>query len=288
MVTLLGLLQHGQILREHLLLGKGDTIEALHLVLGGIATPEGTRHAHQLHGLDNAGREDVRTLTEVSETALRIGGDGTILEILLDVFHLVSLAGSLELCDAVGLAHLLAHHSLVPAGQLDHLVLNGLEVALTYLLAIRKQHVIEEAILHGRSETELNAGIELLQSFSEQVGTGMPKGMLALFILKLVEMDGGILMDRTVELRSLTVHATCHYILCQTTGDALGYLQPGHSGFIFSYRTIGKSNLYHSHFLNVFLLLFHFGRKSTAFFSFHQTYSCELGEQSTLFEQKAQ
>ena len=155
------------------------------------------------------------TLAEVGKVALRICGDGAILQILFDVLHLINLSCSLELCNAVCLAHLLAHYCLVLASQLDHLVLDGLEVTLAYLLAVGQQHVVEEAILYCGTKTELDAGIEFLQSLGQQVGAGVPEGMLALLIVKLVEVDGSIFVDGAVQLGSLTVHSTRHHILCQ-------------------------------------------------------------------------
>ena len=169
----------------------------------------------ELDSLDDACRKDVGTLAEVGEVALGICGDGAILQILFDVLHLINLSCSLELCNAVCLAHLLAHYCLILASQLDHLVLDGLEVSLAYLLAVGQQHIVEEAVLYCGTKTELDAGIEFLQSLGQQVGAGVPEGMLALLIVKLVEVDGSIFVDGAVQLGSLTVHSTRHHILCQ-------------------------------------------------------------------------
>ena len=132
------------------------------------------------------------------------------------MFALVGLSGSTKEGEAVGLAYLLAHHRLVLAGQLEHLVFNGLEVALAYLLAVGEQYVVEEAILDGGTETELDAGIELLQGLCQQVGAGVPKGMFALFVVELVELNAGILRDGTVQFRRLAVDAASHDVLSQS------------------------------------------------------------------------
>ena len=52
MVALLGLLQHHEILIQHLFLGERDTIQALHLLALSITAPESTSHARQLNRLD--------------------------------------------------------------------------------------------------------------------------------------------------------------------------------------------------------------------------------------------
>ena len=215
-VALLGFLEHDEILVEHLLLGIGDAVEALHLVLRSVAAPEGSGYAHQLDGLDDACADDVRTFTEVGEVALGIGRDAAVLEVLLDVLALVGLACSLKLSQAVGLAYFLAYNGLVLVGQLEHLVLNLLEVAFAYLLSVGKQHVVEEAVLDGGTEAELDAGIKLLQRLGEEVGAGVPEGVLALFVLELIELDACIGVDGTVEFRCLTIDTAGHNVLCQS------------------------------------------------------------------------
>ena len=216
MVALLGFLEHDEILVEHLLLGIGDAIETLHLVLRCVAAPEGSGYAHQLDGLDDACADDVRTFTEVGEVALSIGRDAAVLEVLLDVLALIGLSSSLELSQAVGLAYFLAYNGLVLVGQLEHLVFNLLEVAFANLFSVGKQHIVEESVLDGGTEAELNARIELLQSLGEEVGTGVPEGVLALFVLELIELDACVGVDGTVEFRGFAIHATGNDILCQT------------------------------------------------------------------------
>ena len=136
MVALLGLLEHNEVLVEHLLLGIGDAIEALHLVLRSVTTPESACDAHQLDGLDDACADDMRTFTEVCEVTLSIGCDATVLEILVDVLALVGLACCTEQSEAVGLTNLLSYNRLILASKLKHLVLNLLEVAFADLLSI--------------------------------------------------------------------------------------------------------------------------------------------------------
>ena len=216
MVALLGLLEHNEVLVEHLLLGIGDTVESLHLVFRSVTTPESTCDAHQLDGLDDACADDMGTFTEVSEVALSIGCDAAILEVLVDVLALVGLACCTEQSEAISLANLLSYNRLVLTSELEHLVFNLLEVALADLLSIRKQHVVEEAVLDSRTEAELNAGIEFLQSLSKEVSTCVPEGMLALFVLELIELDARISINGTIQFCRLTVHATGNNVLSQT------------------------------------------------------------------------
>ena len=169
-VALLSLFEHYEILVEHLLLREGDAVESLQLSLAGIATPESTCYRGEFDSLDDACRDDMRTTAEVGEVALGVGGDGTILEVLVDMLHLIFLTLSLELCYSIGLGNLLANHSLVLTSQFEHLILYLLEVALLNHLTVRQLNVIEETILGSWSETELYARIEFLQSLSKEVG----------------------------------------------------------------------------------------------------------------------
>ena len=111
---------------------------------------------------------------------------------------LVVLTIGLELLERFGLRHFTAHNGLVLLGQLAHLFLNLGEVVLRNHLTLGGHNVIEEAILYGRTEAELDAGIELLERLGEQVGRGVPEGVLTLFVLKLVKRDGRIGSDGTV------------------------------------------------------------------------------------------
>ena len=135
---------------------------------------------------------------------------------LVDVLALVGLTCCTEQGEAVGLAYLLAYNRFVLTGKLEHLVLNLLEVAFADLLSIGKQHIIEEAVLDGGTEAELDAGIKFLQSLSKQVGACVPEGMLTLFVLELIELDACISINGAIQFCRLTVHATGNNVLGQT------------------------------------------------------------------------
>ena len=169
MVALLSLLQHHEILVEHLLLGERDTIQALHLLTSSVTTPEGTGNTRQLDGLDFARIHEVRTTAEVGEVTLRICRDRTVFQVLLDVLALIGLAVGSKLLQRIGLSYLLANDRLLLGGQLTHLVFNHGEVALLDHLAILQQHVVEEAVLDSRTKAELNTRIQLLQRLGQEV-----------------------------------------------------------------------------------------------------------------------
>ena len=94
---------------------------------------------------------------------------GTITELLVLPDYQKRGIGS-KLLQRISLSHLLANHGLFLASQFLHLCFNFGEIALLDHLAVLQQHVIEEAILDSRSETELDARIEFLQGLCQQVG----------------------------------------------------------------------------------------------------------------------
>lgn len=67
-------------------------------------------------------------------------------------------------------------------GQLAHLGLDLREVVLRDNLAVGRHHVIEKAVLHSRSESELYAGIQLLERLGQQVGRRVPERVLTLVV----------------------------------------------------------------------------------------------------------
>ena len=159
MVTLLCLLKHYKVLVKHFLLREGNTIKSLQLSLCCVTAPESTGDACQFNGFDDASADDMRSLTEVCEATLCICGDRTILKILLDVFYLVCLSSGSKLFYSVGLADLLAYHSLVLTSEFKHFILYLLEVALLDHLTVRQQYIIEETSFNGRTESELYSRI---------------------------------------------------------------------------------------------------------------------------------
>ena len=129
-VALLSLLENHEVLIEHLLLREADTVDTGHLLALGITAPECTSHTCNLHCLDQTSVHQVRTTAKVGEVALGICGDGTILQVLLNVLALVLLTVGLELSERISLSNLLANHRLVFLGELHHLSLDLSEIIL--------------------------------------------------------------------------------------------------------------------------------------------------------------
>ncbi len=166
-VTLLGLLEEYEILVEHSLLREGNTVDTGEHMTVLVASPICACDSEELHGLDHGSVLEVRSAAEVGEVAVLVEGDGAVLEVA-DEFALVLVALLGEVLESLGLADLGAYELLLLAGELDHLVLDGLEFGLNELMAAEID-VIVESVLDCRSDTELDARIESLESFCHKM-----------------------------------------------------------------------------------------------------------------------
>ena len=243
-VALLGLFDELEVFVEHRSLGEGDAIDAVHLRVLVVAAPEGTGYAQHLAGLDGGRGGKVWATTEVGEVALGVGRDLAVLE-LGDELALEGLALGAELLEHLSLGHVATHDGLLLAGQLHHLLLDLGEVGLLDVLAIGRHDVVVEAVLDGRTDAELDAGIELLQRLGEQVGRRVPEGVLALVGIPLVEIDGGISGDGTCHVPHLVAQLGHEHILCKTRADRLSHLEGRYAILILPDRLVGKSQFDH-------------------------------------------
>ena len=176
---------------------------------------------------------------------------------------LVGLSVGSKLLQGVGLSYLLANHRLFLASQFLHLCLNLGEVTLLDHLAILQQDIIEETILDSRSKTELNARIQLLQSLCQQMGGGVPEGMLTLLVVELVKLNRCVLIDGTVQLYGLTVYSTAYNAACESRRDALCNLETSYALLIRANRSVWECNVNH-HIYNI-CLNFEIACKDSAF-----------------------
>ena len=201
-VAFLGLLHHHEVFVEHRLLGERDAVDARQHLTFLVAAPIGAGNRQQLDGLDRTRVGDVRAAAEVGEIAVGIERNGAVFE-GLDQFDLVGVALLGELFERFGLGNLAADERLFLTGQLHHLGFDSRKVGFGDRHG--RVDVVVEAVLDGRADAELDAGVERFERFGQQVRRGVPEGVLALFVLPLVELDGGIFVDgaRQVDRRAV-------------------------------------------------------------------------------------
>ena len=208
MVALFSFLHEGDILIEQLLLGEGDAVDTCHLRTFLVATPVGGAHSRNLHSLDGCCIHEVGTTTEVCEGALRVSGDVTVLEVSNELV-LVCLSLVAEELQRIGLGYILTHQRFLALHEFHHLLLDSLEVSFADDSTLGRHHIVVEASLNGRTYTELRARVQLLQRFGHQVSTGMPEGVLTLFVIPFIQNQISVRGDRAVQFHRLTIDAAC-------------------------------------------------------------------------------
>ena len=110
------------------------------------------------------------SLAEVGECTLGICGNRTVLEVLVDVLTFICLSCCTEFLHGVGLGYFMAHNRLLLSCQFLHLGLDGGEVGFLNHLSVLEEHVVEESVLYGRTESKLNTGVKFLKCLGKKVG----------------------------------------------------------------------------------------------------------------------
>ena len=165
---------------------------------------------------------------------------------------LIVLSVGFELSQRIGLRHFTTHDSLILTSQFHHFFFDFREVALADNCAVLWHHVVEESVLHCRSETELDAGIQFFQCFSQQVCAGVPEGMLAFFVLEFVECDGRIFVDGTIQFYRFAIDSARYNVACESRRYALGDLITSHSLFILANRAVWECDFNHNNLILTF------------------------------------
>ena len=120
---------------------------------------------------------------------------------------------------------------------------------------ISRIYIVIESVLDSRTDTELNARVQFLQSFCQQMGTCMPERMLSLFIFPLIQYEIRIFVNRSSQIDSLAVYPTSQDILCQTRTDAFCNLQTSYSFVVLTNGAIRKCYLNHSSYVFIYFEL---------------------------------
>ena len=145
----------------------------------------------------------MRTAAQVGECAVGVERNRAVLEVG-DELDLVLVALLGEGLEGLGFRDLAPYERLLVAGELLHLLLDARQVGLGD--GGRRVYVVVEAVFDGGADTELDARIERLERFGQQVRRGVPEGVLALFVVPFVEFDGGILLNRAHHVHRCAVH----------------------------------------------------------------------------------
>ena len=188
----------------------------------------------------------MRTTAEVGECAIGVERNCAVLQCLDQLnFVLVALLGECTQC--LSLSHFGAYDSLLGASQLGHLLLDTRQVALGD--GHGAIDVVVETALDRGTDTELDTGIECLQSLCQQVRRGVPECVLTLIIVPFEQLHVAVIIDRQVQVTNLAINLSRQHLLCQTLADALGDLHRRSPFGILTNAAVGESDFHHCLFV---------------------------------------
>ena len=160
----------------------------------------------------------MRAAAQVGESTILIKSDGTVLQVA-DQLALVLVAFFGIGLEGIRLGDVRADEGLTAAGQLDHLIFNFPQICF-HKLPVAQVHIVVETVLDGRSDAELDAGIQCFERFGHQVAGGVPEHVLGLAVLPFVKLDRRVFVDRAFEIVNLVVHRCAQYICSEAGTDA--------------------------------------------------------------------
>ena len=100
--------------------------------------------------------------------------------------------------------------------------------------------------VHGFSRgTSRERTEELLERFGQEMGRGVPEGVLAFGVVPLEELNGRIGFDRTVNVPLGAVDVGCKHVAGELGAEGFGHLEGCNAGFESLHAIIGKRNVYH-------------------------------------------
>ena len=172
-VALLGFLDAGEVLVEHVLAREAHGIEALEHFALGIAAPVGARDVRDLDAvaLDTAGGIKMRTGAQVGELALAVEGNEGVLRQIVDQLDLVRLLGLFHKRNGLGAGQLKALELQLFLADLAHFLLDGFKVVgREGVLAV---DVVIEALFDRGADGKLRARVQAADRLRHDVRAGM-------------------------------------------------------------------------------------------------------------------
>lgn len=171
-----GLLEHVEVVLEVLLVEKRRSVQALELLVVGIALPVGAGDLHELEGADFLRAGNVGAFAQIDKVAVTVDGDLGIGGQVVDVLGFELLV--LEYLLGLVAGNDLAHERFVLLDDFPHLGLDCLEVVGGYGLV--ETEIVEEAVVSLRTEGNLRAGEEFLNGLGHDMRSRMAQDAKAL------------------------------------------------------------------------------------------------------------
>ena len=249
MIALLGLFQAMQIGLQFLLVAPGSAVDALQHFVARVAAPVGTGHLHQLEALAQlAGGRQVRTAADIEPVALAV--DGNFLALgndIVDDLDLVLLAQLVEdFLRFLAIQHL-ALDRQIALDDLLHALLDLLEIFRGEGLLAGK--IVVEAVLDGRADGDLGAGIEFLNRLRHDMGGIVTHQLKGFLVAGGDDRQLGIVIDQPGGVHQLTVQLAGQGRLGQAGTDVAGHIHDRDRMIVFALGTVGKGNAGHGDIL---------------------------------------
>src|SRR5262249_847765 len=201
MIAAFGLFEAMEVFVQLFLREECGGIDALELRVTFLAFPVGAGDVHQFERLNALGGRDVRTAAEINELASGVEGNHRLGDFFFHQLAFKNLVGFFVELEGFGLGHVLALVWQVLGGKLAHLFFDFAKVfGREWLFA---QKFVEEAVVDGWADAELDVGIKLHHSRSQQVCRRMPenKERVGIFVRK--DLQPEVLLQRTPKINQV-------------------------------------------------------------------------------------
>ena len=203
-IPLFGFFQAMQVGLEVFLVTPGGTVDALQLLIAGIATPIGAGHLGQLEGLQLAGAGHVGATAQIDEIALTIKRKIFLTGNILDDANLVLFAHLVEQLDRLVPGHNGTGYRQILLGQLFHALLDTRHVFVGKRALILE--VVVEAVLNYRADGDLGTRKQLLNRHGHQVGSGVANDIHAVFVTLRHDCQLCIVFNQVTGIYKLSVN----------------------------------------------------------------------------------
>ena len=243
MVALLGFFDALDIRGELLLVGPGGAVDALQLLVLGIAAPIGAGNAGQLERLQEARVRHVRAAAHVDVFLVVVQAHGFFVGHVLDQAQLVVLAARLEHRDHLVARRDLLDHVVVLVDQLDHALFDrdqivGREGALV-------PDVVVEPFLDHRADHHLRGRVQLLDRVADEMRARMADDLQSFGILGGDDAQAGVMVDAVAGVDEAAVDLTGDGGLGQAGADRGGDVHDGHGMVEFAAAAVGERDCDH-------------------------------------------
>src|SRR6266851_3280149 len=243
-IALLRLLDHAQVRFLLLLLGPGSPVDPLqHLVLG-ISAPVGAGDLHQLEYLELAGGGNVRAAAQIDEIPFPVQRNLFVRGNRRDDLRLVALADGFEVLNRLVARPDLARHREVLFCQFRHALFDGTEIVRRERPLERK--IVVEAVFNYRPDGHLRLGEQLLHGVGEQVRSGVPKNLEALFVALGDDGELAIALETVRGIDQFSVHPPSEGGARQPRSDRLSDFGDGDRTGKALYRAVRKADIRHA------------------------------------------